>query len=144
MSEKPFWTPSEAEVQAAQLTKFRHFVNERHNLSLANYQELWKWSTGSPEEMNDFWTSVWDFTGVVGDKGPAPVSQIFLALVAASTLANAAQRAYLHDDFCSSSMLLYPSTRLDAFAQMLESIGQRTCYWVILWLARKTTLPWSR
>lgn len=77
MSEKPFWTPSETEVQAAQLTKFRHFVNERHNLSLANYQELWKWSTGSPEEMNDFWTCVWDFTGVVGDKGPAPVSQIF-------------------------------------------------------------------
>lgn len=74
MPEQAFWTPSEAEVEEASLTKFRQFVNDRHNLALRDYWELWRWSTGSPEEMNDFWTAVWDFTGVVGEKGRAPVS----------------------------------------------------------------------
>lgn len=72
--EVPFWTPSEAEVKNAAMTKFRLFVNERYNLSLAGYWDLWKWSTGSPKEMNEFWTAVWDYTNVVGDKGSSPVS----------------------------------------------------------------------
>lgn len=72
--EVPFWTPSEAEMKNAAMTKFRLFVNERYNLSLAGYWDLWKWSTGSPKEMNEFWTAVWDYTNVVGDKGSSPVS----------------------------------------------------------------------
>lgn len=87
MAAQPFWTPSESQVDAAEMTKFRHFVNTRYNLSLVDYWDLWRWSTGSPAEMNDFWTAVWDFTGIVGDQGPAPVS--FLSHpceIAASTL----------------------------------------------------------
>lgn len=82
MSAVPFWMPSEPEVEAAEMTKFRLYVNKRYGLSLSDYWELWKWSTGTPEEMNDFWTSVWDFTGIIGDQGPAPVGQSPISMLA--------------------------------------------------------------
>ncbi|KAK9896753.1 acetoacetyl-CoA synthase [Cystobasidium minutum MCA 4210] len=99
MPEQAFWTPSEAEVEEASLTKFRQFVNDRHNLALRDYWELWRWSTGSPEEMNDFWTAVWDFTGVVGEKGRAP-------------LFNAAVPIYETRRFCTNARLNWAENML--------------------------------
>ena len=71
----PFWTPSEAKIRDASMTKFRKYVNVRHGLDLKDYWDLHRWSTGTPEEMNDFWTAFWDWAGIIGDKGIAPVSK---------------------------------------------------------------------
>lgn len=69
-----FWAPTQEQIEEANVTKFRHFVNKRHSLDLKDYWDLHKWSTGTPEEINDFWTAVWDWSGIIGEKGEAPVS----------------------------------------------------------------------
>ena len=78
--QKPIWEPSPERVEKANLTRFREFVNRRHALGLVDYPSLYQWSVDASE---DFWSAVWDFTGVVasargdtvvldGDRFPAP------------------------------------------------------------------------
>jgi acetoacetyl-CoA synthetase len=62
---KPIWSPKEEDIQAANVTKFIHFVNQRHGLILKNYDDLYRWSIENPE----FWSDIWDFCGIIGDKG---------------------------------------------------------------------------
>jgi acetoacetyl-CoA synthetase len=65
--EAPLWTPSDP--SRAQSTKFRGRINEKHNLHLESYEQLWEWSCA---DRGLFWSEVWDFEGVVGQKGGAP------------------------------------------------------------------------
>lgn len=60
----PLWRPENP--QASATYKFLDAVNQRHKLSLKNYEDLYQWST---EHYDDFWRDVWDFTGVVGERG---------------------------------------------------------------------------
>lgn len=69
-----FWLPTDEEIRTARVTAFRTQVNERYGLDLKDYWDLHRWSTGSPEQVNNFWTSLWDYSNIIGDKGPAPVS----------------------------------------------------------------------
>ena len=74
-SEGPIlWEPSLARVAGARLTAFRRLINERHlngprDRSLADAHDLHRWSV---EEPADFWNAVWDFCGVVGERGTPP------------------------------------------------------------------------
>ena len=52
------WTPAQAFVDSAQVERFRHWVNARHGLDLADYDALWTWSI---EALEDFWAAVWDY-----------------------------------------------------------------------------------
>ena len=70
----PFWTPSEEEIRDANMTQFREYANGCYNRKMRDYWDLHRWSIGTPEEMNDFWTAFWDWAGIIGDKGNAPVS----------------------------------------------------------------------
>jgi acetoacetyl-CoA synthetase len=63
---KPLWTPSQASIDAANLTTFIAQVNQHHDLALSDYDALYRWSI---EDQEKFWSEVWDFCGVVGDKG---------------------------------------------------------------------------
>ncbi|KIW78340.1 acetoacetate-CoA ligase [Fonsecaea pedrosoi CBS 271.37] len=49
------------DVASTSIEAFRLLANERSNLNLRNYHDLWKWST---ESLNDFWMLVWEFTKV--------------------------------------------------------------------------------
>jgi len=60
MSEKPLWTPSSPE--STQLAAFMRGLGHDH----LDYQKFWQWSVDNPEK---FWDAVWDFAGVIGDKG---------------------------------------------------------------------------
>jgi acetoacetyl-CoA synthetase len=60
------WTPSPGRVAAARMTAFRHVVTGRHDVQLADFSALQGFALDRPD---DFWSAVWDFTGVVGDKG---------------------------------------------------------------------------
>ncbi|KIJ56671.1 hypothetical protein M422DRAFT_149201 [Sphaerobolus stellatus SS14] len=60
----PLWTPADA--LGTRTFRFRDTVNSRYGLALSSYEELYKWST---ENIADFWSTVWDETGVVGEKG---------------------------------------------------------------------------
>jgi acetoacetyl-CoA synthetase len=65
-AEKPLWTPSSERVAATELARFRDLIGRRHGLLLADYRALHGWSVAHP---GPFWEAVWDFCGVVGQKG---------------------------------------------------------------------------
>lgn len=62
--EAPLWTPRDPST--SQTTLFRKHVNERYGLSLETYEQLWEWSCS---HRGDFWSEVWDYEQVIGDKG---------------------------------------------------------------------------
>jgi acetoacetyl-CoA synthetase len=62
-SQQPLWTPDPARIRDAQITAFM----EQAGVS-GGYRDLWEWSIAVPER---FWSLVWDFCGVIGDKGEA-------------------------------------------------------------------------
>jgi len=66
----PLWQPSPDTVANANMTAFLREVNRRWGAALSDYDGLWRWSVASPDR---FWTSVWDFGGIVGD-GPGAVA----------------------------------------------------------------------
>jgi acetoacetyl-CoA synthetase len=60
--EQPLWQPSAERIKAANITRFKEFVNERHELALDDYAALHRWSV---ECGADFWSAVWDFCRVI-------------------------------------------------------------------------------
>ena len=58
---KLLWKPSAERVEQANLTRFIGLVNRRHDLCLAGYDELYRWSIA---EIPSFWEAVWDFCGL--------------------------------------------------------------------------------
>lgn len=62
----PLWTPSPDRIAASGLDTFRITVNARYDLSLDDSDALHQWSLAEPAK---FWDSVWDATGIIGDKG---------------------------------------------------------------------------
>jgi acetoacetyl-CoA synthetase len=63
---EPLWTPTEARVAGSQLTAFARHLTQAWGTELADYDEVHGWSARHPEQ---FWTSVWDFAGIVGERG---------------------------------------------------------------------------
>ncbi len=62
MTDKPLWTPSSERIAATRLAAFMAECGRPG----ADYADFWRWSVEKPEE---FWARLWDFAGVVGEKG---------------------------------------------------------------------------
>ena len=60
MSE-PLWRPAPERVAASRMDAFRRFINQRHDLALADYAELHQWSVSA---VDAFWQAVADFFAV--------------------------------------------------------------------------------
>ena len=65
------WTPSEAQIDSALVSRFMHDISESEREKgisepLKSFQRLYQWSLDQPE---CFWSRMWDFAGVKGDKG---------------------------------------------------------------------------
>ncbi|MEM6812047.1 MAG: acetoacetate--CoA ligase [Pseudomonadota bacterium] len=60
--EQPLWSPNEQRIENSHLIKFLRFSKLDHE----NYHDLWQWSVDHSEE---FWNNLWDYCGVVGEKG---------------------------------------------------------------------------
>lgn len=60
MSDTPLWRPSAPEK--TQLAKFMRGLGHE----TLDYQSFWRWSVDNPEK---FWDALWDFAGVIGEKG---------------------------------------------------------------------------
>ena len=65
----PLWEPSAERIAQADLTAFIAHVDRRWQAGAHDHASLYQWSIEAPER---FWESVWDFCGVIGDKGAAP------------------------------------------------------------------------
>ncbi|MEJ6782112.1 acetoacetate--CoA ligase [Aminobacter sp. Piv2-1] len=64
--EMPLWTPSAERIAAAPLTAFAAEAEKRAGRPLPRYAGLHAWSIAEREA---FWDLVWDFCGVIGQKG---------------------------------------------------------------------------
>lgn len=61
------WSPSDP--TSTQTYRFLSHINSAYSLALKTYADLYNWSISNRGE---FWSSVWDFTGVIGEKGKGP------------------------------------------------------------------------
>jgi acetoacetyl-CoA synthetase len=66
----PLWQPSPERIAATQLTAFRLAIEQRSGASLPDYAALHAWSIAHRAE---FWSAIWEFCGVVGDRGERDV-----------------------------------------------------------------------
>jgi len=62
------WEPDAKTVRNARITRYMHWLAGR-GVDAAGYGALWKWSVDHPGE---FWSSVWDYFDVLGDRGDGP------------------------------------------------------------------------
>ncbi len=63
------WEPGEQIVHDARITRFMRWLAGRDH-RFSGYDDLWRWSVTQPGE---FWSAVWDYFEVLGDRGPGPV-----------------------------------------------------------------------
>ena len=64
--QQPLWTPSEETVREAVMTTFTGFCGERSGEEMGDFDTLHAWSVS---DRSGFWSAVWVFCGVIGDKG---------------------------------------------------------------------------
>jgi acetoacetyl-CoA synthetase len=65
-TDRPMWEPSPEAVANSAMTRFAERVVLRHGAEVGDYASLHRWSIEQPEA---FWSSVWDFAGVLGERG---------------------------------------------------------------------------
>ncbi len=62
---KPLWRPSEALISNSNMVRFMNEANQRYNLSLSDYHQLWQWSV---DHIPQFWELFWKFAGIIASK----------------------------------------------------------------------------
>ncbi len=67
---EPLWTPTAKTIANSNMAAFMARVNADQGLNLGDYESLWRWSVDQPAP---FWSAVWDFCGLIGDKGDVVV-----------------------------------------------------------------------
>jgi acetoacetyl-CoA synthetase len=60
------WRPSTERVASAIITAFTRRIEAKYKLSIPNYDALWRWSNA---ERESFWSELWDYAGIVGERG---------------------------------------------------------------------------
>ncbi len=63
-------TPSTSAMQRARITDYARWLAAHRGPSTDGYRELWQWSVDHPA---DFWTSIWDYFDVLGQRAGGPV-----------------------------------------------------------------------
>lgn len=72
MSSEILWQPSADTIANARMTNFLQHANQQHQLGMANYADLHRWSV---EQSADFWSLLWDYFDVIGERGKTVVEQ---------------------------------------------------------------------
>src|SRR5262245_36075198 len=67
------WDPARNGEAQSRLAEFARCAGIKGNCDERHYQDLMQWSVTEPEQ---FWSAVWDFCGVIGDKGTKVISEI--------------------------------------------------------------------
>ncbi|MET3596354.1 acetoacetyl-CoA synthetase [Mesorhizobium shonense] len=65
-ADTPLWTPTQDKIASAPMTAFMKAAEAKSGKAFSSYAELHRWSIDDREA---FWSLVWDFCGLVGDKG---------------------------------------------------------------------------
>ena len=67
--DQPLWTPSPARIAGTRLQQFVDGVRTRLDVDVADSVALQTWSV---EHQDEFWSTVWNATDVIGDRGQGP------------------------------------------------------------------------
>jgi len=66
-------TPTTADVEQARITDYARWLRDTRGVRAdGSYASLWRWSVAEPAA---FWASIWEYFGVLGKRGDAPVLQ---------------------------------------------------------------------
>jgi acetoacetyl-CoA synthetase len=60
------WEPSAELVERARMTEYMRWLAAERGLDFDGYDDLWRWSV---EDLEGFWSSIWDFFEVQADSG---------------------------------------------------------------------------
>src|ERR1700735_2850079 len=63
------WTPDAATIDQARITRYARWLAAERNVLTGRYQQLPQWSVAEP---GTFWASIWDYFGVLGERGEGP------------------------------------------------------------------------
>jgi acetoacetyl-CoA synthetase len=69
---KPLWVPSEERVARANMTAFMRRVEDAFDVPIPDYNGLHRFSI---DRNADFWTTMWEFGGIVGSRGERVVER---------------------------------------------------------------------
>jgi acetoacetyl-CoA synthetase len=64
------WTPSAERLAASRLADYERWLKARDGRHFVGYEELWQWSA---DDLDGFWSSIWEFFDVQADGSPSPV-----------------------------------------------------------------------
>ena len=64
------WEPSAELVERSRLSEFMRWLTRERRLAFDGYHELWQWSV---DDLDGFWSAIWEFFGVQADGDPSPV-----------------------------------------------------------------------
>jgi acetoacetyl-CoA synthetase len=64
------WTPDAATKRNARISRYMAWLSDTHDLAFDGYEPLWRWSVADPAA---FWSTIWDYFDVLGDRGDAQV-----------------------------------------------------------------------
>jgi len=64
------WEPPAELVERARMTEYMRWLAAERGLEFEGYHELWRWSV---DDLEGFWSSIWDFFDVQADGAPEPV-----------------------------------------------------------------------
>ena len=62
----PLWTPTKERITAAPMTAFMAAASATTGGAFSSYADLHRWSI---DDREGFWSLLWDFCGIVGEKG---------------------------------------------------------------------------
>ena len=63
---QPLWTPSSKQVADSNMSEFARSVEATEGVKFSDYNSLHQWSCQSGAK---FWDKLWDYVGVIGEKG---------------------------------------------------------------------------
>jgi acetoacetyl-CoA synthetase len=63
------WTTDKKTVQNARITHYQDWLKRTRGATFTGYDDLWAWTVADP---GAFWDSVWEYFGVLGDRGDGP------------------------------------------------------------------------
>ena len=66
LHDQPLWVPDAERMAATRMAAFTTHARRVSGMALASYADLHAWSINAPEQ---FWPAVWDFCGVLGERG---------------------------------------------------------------------------
>ncbi|HSS04743.1 MAG TPA: acetoacetate--CoA ligase [Solirubrobacterales bacterium] len=60
------WEPPASLVERSRMSEYMHWLSAERGLDFDHYDDLWRWSV---DDLEGFWSSIWDFFGVQADGG---------------------------------------------------------------------------